>query len=55
MFLCEVTANQLQQSKGCYGVSHVLGSVHQLVSHVFGAVHWNERLSLHHKSNWVLG
>ena len=26
MFLCEVAANQLQQSKGCYGVSHVLGS-----------------------------
>ena len=28
MFLCEVVANQLQQSKGCCGVSHVLGSVH---------------------------
>ena len=40
MFLCEAAANQLQQSKGCYGVSHILGSVHQLVSHVLGAVHW---------------
>ena len=25
VFLCEVIANQLQQSKDCYGVSHVLG------------------------------
>ena len=28
MFLCEAAANQLQQSKGCCGVRHVLGSVH---------------------------
>ena len=28
VFLCEAGANQLQQSKGCCGVSHVLGSVH---------------------------
>ena len=27
VFLCEVAANQLQQSKGCCGVSHVLGFV----------------------------
>ena len=27
VFLCEATANQLQQSKGCCGVSHVLGFV----------------------------
>ena len=27
VFLCETTANQLQQSKGCCGVSHVLGFV----------------------------
>ena len=36
-------------------VSHVLGSVHRLISHVLGAVHWKERLSLHYKSNCVLG
>ena len=36
-------------------VSHVLGSVHQLVSPVLGAVHWKERLSLYYKSNCVLG
>ena len=29
-------------------VSHVLESVHQLVSHVLGAMHWKERLSLHY-------
>ena len=28
MFLYEAVANQLQQSKDCCGVSHVLGSVH---------------------------
>ena len=33
---------------------HVLKSMHQLVSHILGAVHWNERLSLHYKSNCVL-
>ena len=27
VFLCEAVANQLQQSKGCCGVSHVLGFV----------------------------
>ena len=35
-------------------VSHVLRSIHQLVSHVLGAMHWKERLSLHYKSNCVL-
>ena len=28
VFLCEAATNQLQQSKGYYGVSHVLRSVH---------------------------
>ena len=46
MFLCETAANQLQQSKGCYGVSHVLGFVQRsklrtgiraTVSHVLGS------------------
>ena len=27
MFLCEAAANQLQQLKGCCGVSHVIGFV----------------------------
>ena len=36
-------------------VSYVLGSVHRLLSHILGAVHWNERLPLHYKSNCVLG
>jgi len=27
VFLCEAIANQLQQSKGCCRVSHVLGFV----------------------------
>ena len=40
VFLCETVANQLQQSKGCCGVSHLLGSVHWLVNHVLEAVHW---------------
>ena len=35
-------------------LSRVLGSV-QLVSHVLRAMHWNERLSLQNKFNWVLG
>ena len=39
MFLCEVVANQLHQLKGYCGVSHVLGSVHRLVSHVLEALH----------------
>ena len=30
-------------------------SVHRLVSHVLGVVHWKVRLSLHYKSNCVLG
>ena len=34
--------------------SRVLGSA-QLVSHVLGAVHYKERLSLQNKSDWVLG
>ena len=33
--------------------SHVVGSA-QLVSHVLGAMHYNERLSPQNKSNWVL-
>ena len=46
MFLCEAAANQLQQSKGCCGVSHVLGFVQRsklrtgirtTVSHVLGS------------------
>ena len=28
VFLCEAIANQLYQSKGCCGVSQVLGSMH---------------------------
>ena len=36
-------------------VDHVLGSMHRLVSHILGVVHWKERLSLHYKSNCVLG
>ena len=36
-------------------VSHVLGSVHQLVSPVLGAVHWKERFLLYYKYNCVLG
>ena len=34
--------------------SRVMGSAH-LVSHVLGAVHWKDKLSLQNKSNWVLG
>ena len=34
--------------------SRVLGSA-QLVSHILGAVHYKESLSLQNKSNWVLG
>ena len=34
-------------------VSHVLGSVHRLVSHVLRVVHWKERMSLHYKFNCV--
>ena len=46
MFLCEATANHLQQSKGCCGVSYVLGFVQRskpctgiraTVSHVLGS------------------
>ena len=36
-------------------VDHVLGSMHRLVSHILEVVHWKERLSLHYKSNCVLG
>ena len=36
VFLCEAAANQLQQLKGCCGVSDVLGSEQQLVSHILG-------------------
>ena len=39
VFLCEAAANQLQQLKGCCGVSDVLGSEQQLVSHILGALH----------------
>ena len=66
VFLCEAAANQLQQSKGCCGVSHVLGFVHRSKSHTkirvsdwivtyLGAVHRKGELSLQNKSNWVLG
>ena len=34
VFLCEAAANQLQQSKGCYGVSHVLGFVQRSKSRI---------------------
>ena len=46
VFLCEAAANQLQQSKGCCGVIHVLGFVQRskpctgiraTVSHVLGS------------------
>ena len=65
VFLCESAANQLQQSKGCCGVSHVLGFVQRsklrtgirasgwLVTYL-GAVHQKWDLSLQNKSNWVL-
>ena len=33
MFLCEATPNQLQQSKGYCGVSHVLGFVQKSKPH----------------------
>ena len=32
VFLCKAVANQLQQLNGCYGVSHIIGSM-QRVSH----------------------
>ena len=38
VFLCEAAANQLQQSKGCCGVSHVLDSCKE-VSRVLGSAH----------------
>ena len=65
VFLCEAAANQLQQSKGCCEVSHVLGFVQKskprtgirasdwLVTYL-GAVHQKGNLSLQKKSNWVL-
>ena len=33
VFLCEAAINQLQQSKGCCGVSHVLGFVQRSKTH----------------------
>ena len=36
-------------------VSHVLESMHRLISHILGTVHWKERLLLQNKYNWVLG
>ena len=65
MFLCETATNQLQQSNGCCGVSHILGFVQRskprpgihaldwLVTY-WGAVHQKGELSLQNKSNWVL-
>ena len=47
----EELCNQQPSLVGAW--SHVLGSA-QLVSHVLGAVHQKERLSLQNKSNWVL-
>ena len=66
MFLCEAAANQLQQSKGFCGVSHVLGftqmskprtGIHALdwLVMYLGAVHQKGKLSLQSKSNWVWG
>ena len=66
VFLCEAAANQLQQSKGYCGVSHVLRFVQRstpptgirasdwLVTYL-GAMHQKGELSLQNKSNWVLG
>ena len=66
VFPYEAAANQLQQSKGCCGVSHVLGFVQKsklrtgirapdwLVTYL-GVVHLKGELSLQNKSNWVLG
>ena len=66
VFLCEAAANQLQQSKDCCGVSHILGfkqrskprtgicALDWLVTYL-GAVHQKGELSLENKSNWVLG
>ena len=66
VFLCKAAANQQQQSKGCCGVSHILGFVQRskprtgirtsdwLVTYL-GAVHQKGKLSLQNKSNWVLG
>ena len=66
VFLCEAAANQLQQSKGCCGVSHVLVFMQRskprtgirasdwLVTYL-GAMHQKDELSLQNKSNWVLG
>ena len=66
VFLCEAAANQLQQSKGCYGVSHVLRFVQRskprtgicasnwLVTYL-GAMRQKGKLSLQNKFNWVLG
>ena len=34
VFLCEIAANQLQQSKGCCGVSHILGFVQRSKPHI---------------------
>ena len=36
-------------------VCHVLEFVFCMVSHVLGVVHWNERLSLYYKFNYLLG
>ena len=36
-------------------VSHVLESMHRLISHILGTVHWKEKLLLQNKYNWVLG
>ena len=66
VFPCEAAANQLQQSKGCCGVSHVLGFVQRSKSRTrirasdwlvtyLGAVHQKGKLSLQNKSKWVLG
>ena len=66
VFPCEAATNQLQQSKGCCGVSHVLGFVQRsklrtgirtpdwLVTYL-GVVHLKGELLLQNKSNWVLG
>ena len=66
VFLCEAATNQLQQSKGCCEVSHVLKFVQRSKPHIricasdWLVTYWescieNERLSLQNKSSWVLG
>ena len=64
--LKRLSAAKLQQSKGCYEVSHILELVQRsklcigirtsnwLVTYL-GVVHQKGKLSLQNKSNWILG